>query len=101
VGPESKSAYHAEDVTDETKSQATRAQNPRATDEDVEPSIGNVFAELHFRDAEERLLKAKLATKIAQLIEYKSWTPTPSRAVSITTCDLPDWSRVPCENARC
>jgi len=35
---------------------------------------GNVFVDLGFRDAEERLLKAKLATKIAQLIEKKGWT---------------------------
>jgi len=40
----------------------------------VEPGSGNVFADLSFRDAEERLLKAKLATKIAQLIEKKGWT---------------------------
>jgi hypothetical protein len=30
-----------------------------------------VFADLGFKDAEERLLKAKLATKIAQFIERK------------------------------
>ena len=40
----------------------------------VEISSGNVFADLGFEDSEERLLKAKLASKIAQLIEQKGWT---------------------------
>ena len=53
---------------------ATKARKTRAIDEKVEPGSGNVFADLGFRDAEERLLKAKLATKIAQLIEKKGWT---------------------------
>ena len=35
----------------------------------IESSSGNVFADLGFVDSEERLLKAKLASKIAQLIE--------------------------------
>ncbi len=63
-------------MTDETKRQPTKARKSRANDEKVEPSSGNVFADLGFRDAEERLLKAKLATKIAQLIEQKGWTQT-------------------------
>ena len=58
------------------KVKATKARNARANDEKVEPGSGNVFADLGFRDAEERLLKAKLATKIAQLIEKKGWTQT-------------------------
>ena len=58
------------------KVKATKARKSRANDEDIEPSSGNVFADLGFRDAEERLLKAKLATKIAQLIEQKGWTQT-------------------------
>ena len=55
---------------------ATKTSKTRANDEKVEPGSGNVFADLGFRDAEERLLKAKLATKIAQLIEEKGWTQT-------------------------
>jgi predicted XRE-type DNA-binding protein len=55
---------------------ATKAHKSRASDEKVESSSGNGFADLGFRDAEERLLKAKLATKIAQLIEKKGWTQT-------------------------
>jgi predicted XRE-type DNA-binding protein len=54
----------------------TKPRKSRAKDEKVEPSSGNVFADLGFRDAEERLLKAKLATKIAQLIAEKGWTQT-------------------------
>ena len=53
---------------------ATKARKSRANDKKVETGSGNVFADLGFRDAEERLLKAKLATKIAQLIEKKGWT---------------------------
>ncbi len=55
---------------------ASKARKSRAIDEKVELGSGNVFADLGFRDAEERLLKAKLATKIAQLIEEKGWTQT-------------------------
>ena len=58
------------------KVKATKARKARANDDNVEPGSGNVFADLGFRDAEERLLKAKLATKIAQLIEEKGWTQT-------------------------
>jgi len=48
----------------------------KAKIEKVETSSGNVFADLGFRNAEERLSKAKLANKIAQLIERKGWTQT-------------------------
>lgn len=55
---------------------ATKARKSRGNAEKVEPGSGNVFVDLGFRDPEERLLKAKLATKIAQLIEKKGWTQT-------------------------
>ena len=42
---------------------------PNARNSRVARGSGNVFADLGFHDAEERLLKAKLATKIAELIE--------------------------------
>jgi predicted XRE-type DNA-binding protein len=51
-----------------------KARKSRGNAEKAEPGSGNVFADLGFRDAAERLLKAKLATKIAQLIEKKGWT---------------------------
>jgi len=59
---------------------ATKARKAKAKDEKVEPSSGNVFADLGFRDAEERLLKAKLAYQIGQLIEQKGWTQTQTAA---------------------
>ncbi len=40
----------------------------------IERSSGNVFADLGFADADERMLKAQLAVKIAELIEQKGWT---------------------------
>jgi len=55
---------------------ATEARRSRGNDEEVEPGSGGVVGGGGFRDAEERLLKAKLATKIAQLIEQKGWTQT-------------------------
>jgi predicted XRE-type DNA-binding protein len=58
------------------KAKATRTNKSRVKDDRAERGSGNVFADLGFRDSEERLLKAKLATKIAQLIEKKGWTQT-------------------------
>ena len=60
------------------KVKATKAEKFR--DDRVEPGSGNVFADLGFHDAEERLLKAKLASKIAQLIEEKGWTEAQTAA---------------------
>jgi len=40
----------------------------------VERGSGNVFADLGFRDAEDRMWKAQLAIKISGLIESKGWT---------------------------
>lgn len=55
---------------------------------------GYIFADLGFRDAEERLMKAKLATKIAQLIEKKGWTQTqPAERIGL---DQPKVSHLPC-----
>ena len=52
-----------------------RAKKPaRVKAEKVERSSGNVFADLGFRDADERLWKAQLAIEISQLIESKGWT---------------------------
>lgn len=46
----------------------------RAEVEKLEPSSGNVFADLGLPDAQERMLKAQLAIKIADLIARKGWT---------------------------
>src|SRR2546422_2386541 len=53
---------------------AMKSRKSRTNNRKVETSGGNVFADLGFQDAEGRLLKANLATKIAQLIEKKGWT---------------------------
>ena len=42
--------------------------------EKIERGSGNVFADLGFRDAEDRLWKAQLAIKISGLIQSKGWT---------------------------
>ena len=56
------------------KARATKAKKSIVTREMVEPSSGNVYADLGFADAEERLLKAELAVKIAELIDQKGLT---------------------------
>ena len=74
------------------KVKATKVRKSRANTERVETGSGNVFADLGFRDAEERLLKAKLATKIAQLIEGKGWTQ--AQTAERTALDQPKVSRL-------
>jgi len=58
----------------------------------IEVSSGNVFADLGFGDSEERLLKAKLASKIARLIEEKRWTQ--AQTATRTALDQPKVSRL-------
>ncbi len=53
---------------------ARAKKGTRVKAEKVEPSSGNVFANLGFQDADERLWKAQLAIEISQLIESKGWT---------------------------
>jgi len=57
----------------------------------IESSSGNVFADLGFEDSEQRLLNAKLASKIAQLIEEKGWTQ--AQTATRTALDQPKVSR--------
>lgn len=71
---------------------ATKTRQPRTRKAQAEVSSGNVFADLGFQDAEERLLKAKLATKIAQLIESKGWTQ--AETAERTALDQPKVSRL-------
>jgi hypothetical protein len=49
-----------------TPRKSAKAKRARQKSEKIELSSGNVFADLGFEDSEERLLKAKLASKIAQ-----------------------------------
>lgn len=74
------------------KARAKATRRPRANREMVESSSGNVFADLGFEDSEERLLKAKLAIKIAQLIEKKGLTQ--AQAAQRTDLDQPKVSRL-------
>jgi predicted XRE-type DNA-binding protein len=52
----------------------TKVRESRPNENKIELGSGNVFADLGFRNAEGRLLKAKLATQIAQVIKKKDWT---------------------------
>lgn len=74
------------------KVKAMKSQKSRTNDEEVETSSGNVFADLGFEDAEARLLKTKLATKIAQLIEENGWTQ--AQTAERTALDRPKVSRL-------
>jgi len=71
---------------------AKKTKTRSSTEEKVEVSSGNVFADLGFDDSEERLLKAKLATQIAQLIEQKGWTQ--AQTAQRTALDQPKVSRL-------
>jgi predicted XRE-type DNA-binding protein len=74
------------------RAKLTRTKRPTAKRDKVKISSGNVFADLGFEDSEERLLKAKLATKIAQLIEKKGWTQ--AQTAERTALDQPKVSRL-------
>ena len=56
------------------KGEVAKRKKKTGGSEEVEVGSGNVFADLGFQDAEEMLLKAKLATRIAELIEKKGLT---------------------------
>lgn len=58
----------------------------------VTPSSGNVFADLGLRDAEEALLKSRLAQKIAVLIEARRLTQT--KAATVLGIDQPKVSKL-------
>src|SRR2546423_15101516 len=75
-----------------TTHKSARTKRPSPKREKVEISSGNVFADLGFEDSEERLLKAKLASKIAQLIEEKGWIQAQTAARA--TLDQPKVSRL-------
>ncbi len=73
-----------------TKVTSVRAKKVKA--EGVEPSSGNVFADLGFAEAEGRLLKAQLAIKIGELIERKGWTQ--ARTAEVIGLDQPKVSHL-------
>ena len=53
-----------------------RARMPMSEDEKIEvtPSSGNVFADLGFKDSDERLAKSMLAIQISQVIKTRRLT---------------------------
>lgn len=71
---------------------AVKRKRAKTQNSKVEVSKGNVFADLGFEDSEERLLKADLAAKIAQLIEQKGWTQ--AQTAQRTALDQPKVSRL-------
>ncbi len=73
------------------KTKRTR-KKAKAEDETVWEGSGNVFADLGLPDAEELLLKAKLVSNIAQLIEEKGLTQ--AKAAKRTGLDQPKISRL-------
>jgi len=74
------------------KVKVTKRRKPKARSDKTEVSSGNVFADIGFEDADERLLKAKLATKIAELIAKKGWTQ--AQTAERTALDQPKISRL-------
>ena len=68
------------------------ARDRKVKGEKVERSSGNVFADLGFRDAEERIWKAQLAIKISRLIQEKGWTQ--ARAAERVGLDQPKISQL-------
>ena len=74
------------------KAKSTNAKHLKTSKEKVTIGSGNVFADLGFENSEERLLKAKLATKLAQLIEAKGWTQ--AQTAERTGLDQPKVSRL-------
>jgi predicted XRE-type DNA-binding protein len=74
------------------KSTSTKTRKAKATRDKFERSSGNVFADLGFEDSDERLLKAELAAKIAQLIAKKGWTQ--AQTAARTALDQPKVSRL-------
>ena len=74
------------------KTKSAKKRKPRVVSERVEHGSGNVFADLGFQDSEERLLKAELAAKIAQLIQKKGLTQ--AQTAERTALDQPKVSRL-------
>lgn len=74
------------------RTKSAKKRKPRAAHERVEHGSGNVFADLGFEDSEQRLLKAELAAKIAELIQKKGWTQ--AQTAERTALDQPKVSRL-------
>ena len=73
-------------------SKVAATKRKRVKVDSVEPGSGNIFADLGFADADERMLKAQLAVKITELIERKGWTQ--ARAAKAIGLDQPKVSHL-------
>lgn len=73
-------------------SKVATTKRKRVKAERIEPSSGNVFADLGFEDADERMLKAQLALKIAELVKRKGWTQ--ARTAEVIGLDQPKVSHL-------
>lgn len=74
------------------KVRAAKGRKKKNDDTLVEEGSGNVFADLGFPDAEERLFKAQLTFEIAQLIKKKGMTQ--AEVARRTGLDQPKVSRL-------
>ena len=74
------------------RSKTSKRKRSKADDLTVEPSSGNVFADLGFPNPEEHLLKAEITLQIAQLIEKKGLTQ--AEAAERMNLDQPKISRL-------
>ena len=74
------------------RSKTVKRRKSKMDDERVEPSSGNMFADLGFANAEEHLLKAEITSQIARLIGKKGWTQ--SQAAERMNLDQPKVSRL-------
>jgi predicted XRE-type DNA-binding protein len=77
-----------------TTGKAAKRKKMSAKTIKVELGSGNVFADIGLEDAEELLLKAKLVSKISQLIEKKGLTQ--AEIAKRTGLDQPKVSRLLC-----
>lgn len=80
------------DIRKRMRTKVTKTKTRRPKHEKIELGSGNVFADLGFEDAEERLLRAQLATEINQLIKKKGWTQ--AQTAERTGLDQPKVSRL-------
>jgi len=74
------------------RTEKAKALGKKVDDTRVTPSSGNVFADLDLPDAEEALLKSRLAQRIAVLIETRRFTQT--RAAAVLGIDQPKVSKL-------
>ena len=74
------------------RTKVTKTKKQRTRREKIEIGSGNVFADLGLENSEQLLLKAELATRIAQLIENRGWTQI--QTAERTGLDQPKVSRL-------